>query len=248
MQVTRSGHAMAGSRDDMAMMKMKKHAIPMIVLVLVLSGCKPIVYLTQTSVPPPVDTVSTHRPFTMAAAPSSIPGAPESPTQAPEAVIVTAVKGNLFIRRGPDLAYNAVSVLVDGQSGRAVARDVLGGWLQIFIPDHPQETGWISIQSRYSEVKGDLMSLPEFMPTDWPAQAWLRNCTEHQMLVNPAGILISAVNNFPDNEVQLNPGVYTVHDIEVDGSPEVMELEIREGSEEDILDDGDGDHRKCPSS
>jgi hypothetical protein len=166
-------------------------------------------------------------------------------TQTPEVVMVTAAKGNLFIRRGPDLAYNAVSVLIEGQNAKAVARDVLGGWLQIFLPDHPRETGWISIQSRYSEVKGDVMSLPEFMPTDWPARAWLRNCTDHQMLVNPGGIHISPVNNFPDNEVQLNPGVYTVHDLEVDGYPEVMELEIKEGSEKDILDQGDGKRRTC---
>jgi hypothetical protein len=161
---------------------------------------------------------------------------------------VTAVKGNLFIRRGPDFAYNSLSVLMDGHSVRALARDVLGRWLQVSLPDHPKETGWISIQSRYSVVEGDIMSLPEFIPTDWPVQSWLRNCTYHQMEANPGGIQIPAVGSFPENGVQLNPGVYTIHDIDVNGSPEVMEIEINEGSAIDILDDGDGNHRKCPLS
>src|SRR5688500_14233146 len=149
---------LAGSRT-MAMIRMKKHVIPMIVLILMLNGCgAPTSVTAQTGPTSPVETVFTDTPsLAIPAAPSPISVATRSPTQAPEAVIVTAAKGNIFIRRGPDLAYNAVSVLMDGQSGKAVARDVLGGWLQIFIPDNPKETGWISIQSRYSEVKGDVM-------------------------------------------------------------------------------------------
>jgi len=158
---------------------------------------------------------------------------------------VTAVKGNVFIRRGPDLAFNPVSVLMDGQSVKALGRDVLANWLQVSIPDHPKETGWISIRTRFVTVNGDIMTLPEVMPTDWPVRASLRNCTYHQMEVNPGGIVIPAADNFPDNDVQINPGVYTIHDIEVDGSPDVMEVEVKEGSHIDILDDGDGNHKKC---
>jgi hypothetical protein len=158
---------------------------------------------------------------------------------------VTAVKGNVFIRRGPDLAFNTVSVLMDGQSVKALGRDVLANWLQVSIPDHPKETGWISIQTRFVTVNGDIMTLPEIMPTDWPVRASLRNCTYHQMEANPGGIAIPAAGNFPDNDVQINPGVYTIHDIEVGDSPDVMEVEVKEGSHLDILDDGDGNHKKC---
>jgi hypothetical protein len=168
-------------------------------------------------------------------------------TQKPSTIVVTAVKGNVFIRRGPDLAYNAVSVLMDGQSAEALTRDVLGKWVQIPIPGYPKETGWISIQTRFVTVSGDIMKLSEVMPTDWPVLASLRNCTYHYMEANPGGIVIPSAYNFPDNDVQINPGVYTIHDIEVDGSPEVMQVEIKEGSEIDIRDDGDGDHKKCVS-
>ncbi|MEW6400844.1 MAG: SH3 domain-containing protein [Chloroflexota bacterium] len=177
---------------------------------------------------------------------SYTPTAMASPTQTLPSVTVTAVNGNLFIRRGPDLAYNAVSVLMDGQSAKAFARDVLGKWLQISLPDNPKETGWISIQSRFSDVSGEVMDLPEVMPTDWPVQASLRNCTYHQMEAYPGGIVVPSVASFPENSVQINPGVYTIHDVEVDGGPEVMEIEVKEGAAIDILDDGDGDHRKCP--
>jgi hypothetical protein len=134
---------------------------------------------------------------------------------------------------------------LDGQSAQALARDVLTKWVQIPISGHPNKTGWISIQTRFVAVSGDVVKLPEVMPTDWPVQASLRNCTYHYMAAEPGGIVIQAVYNFPDNEVQINPGVYTIHDIEVDGSPEVMQVEIKEGSEIDIRDDGDGDHKKC---
>ena len=215
----------------------------LLVLAIMLHGCQAASNVPEIDIPSPTEIVFARTPVP---SPSLSPMPTRRPIQISEAVTVTAVKGNLFIRRGPDLAYNSISVLMDGQSGKAVARDVLGGWLQIYIPDNPKETGWISIQSRYSEVHGDVTSLPVFMPTDWPSQAWLRNCTLHQMEVNPGGMIISAVYNFPDNEVQINPGVYTIHDIVVDGSPEVMELEMKEGSERDILDDGDDHHRKCP--
>jgi hypothetical protein len=199
---------------------------------------------TNTPSSAPVEQFS-NLPYTTT--PSLISTATMSSTPRHPKIVVTAVKGNVFIRRGPDLAYNAVSVLMDGQSAEALTRDVLGKWLQISIPGHPKETGWISIQTRFVTVSGDIMKLPEVMPTDWPVLASLRNCTYHYMEANPGGIVIPSVYNFPDNDVQINPGVYTIHDIEVDGSPEVMQVEIKEGAEIDIRDDGDGDHKKCVS-
>jgi hypothetical protein len=198
----------------------------------------------QTGPALPTRTTSTNMPWPIALVSSPISSA-ASTTQTPEAVTVTAVKGNVFIRRGPDLAFNTVSVLMDGQSVKASGRDVLANWLQVSIPGHPKETGWISIQTRFVVMSSDIMKLPEVMPANWPVGASLRNCTYHQMEANPGGLVIPAADNFPDNDVQINPGVYTIHDIEVDGSPDVMEVEIKEGSHLDILDDGDGNHKKC---
>ncbi len=159
---------------------------------------------------------------------------------------VTASGGNLFIRRGPDLAFDPVGVLTKGQSTPAVARDVLGEWLEVQLPSPSTGSGWISIQSRYTQVEGQVMSLREITPTDWPVMASLRNCTHHQMQVQPGGIVIPSLDNFPLNDVQIDPGIYRVYDTDVEGSPEVMKVEIREGSAIDIRNDGNGEHRKCP--
>jgi len=216
-------------------------------IVMVASGCASAA-IPATSSPEFTKTVpslpsSTAVAFTTGLTP--VPTETMFPTPTLQAIVVTAAKGNVFIRRGPDLAYDAVSVLMDGQSVKALARDVLAKWLQITIPGHPEKTGWISIQTHFVSVSGEVMSLPEITPADWPVLASLRNCTNHLMVVDPGGILIPAVDNFPENDVQINPGIYTIHDGEVDGSPEVMEVEIIEGSDIDIRDDGDGNHKKC---
>jgi hypothetical protein len=177
--------------------------------------------------------------------PSPFPIATQSPTQTPQAVTVAAVKGNVFIRRGPDLAYNSISVLMNGQSATARGRDVLEKWLQISLPDHPEQIGWISIQSHYSVVSGDVKSLPVVEPTDWPVLASVRNCTHHEMRVDPIGIVITTADNFPWSDVTINPGVYTIHDIDVRGKPTVMEVEIKEGTQVEIRKDGDGERWSC---
>jgi hypothetical protein len=135
---------------------------------------------------------------------------------------------------------------MDGQSATALARDVLAGWLQIPIPGQPGKTGWVSIQSHYSVVIGDVMSLPESAQTDWPISAFLQNCTHHQMEADPGGIVLPPIDDFPDNYVRLNPGTYTVHDNDVDGNPQVLQVELREGSAIDVRTDGNGERKKCP--
>ena len=166
-----------------------------------------------------------------------------TPTLAP--VRIAAVKGNLFIRRGPDMAFNPIAVLMEGQSEIALARDVLGTWVQVPLPGNSQMAGWVSIQTQYSAVAGDIMDLPEIQPTDWPLLASLRNCTFHQMVTNPGSVVIPSADNFPANDVNVNPGIYRILDTDVDGYPEVLKVEIREGSAIDIRVDGDGDKRKC---
>ncbi len=240
---------------------MSAKTISVFLLALVLSGCAmqmanrvlngggtsvelstPAATDTQSAFPSP----SPVTPERFTAAPAPISTATVSFTATPQAVTVAAQKGNIFIRRGPDAAFNAISVLMKGQSGPALARDVLGTWVQIPLPGHPDETGWVSIQTAYSMVSGDVMSLPETAPTDWPVLASLRNCTYHQMVTDPGGIVIPSLDNFPANDVPVNPGIYRIHDTDVDGSPEVLKVELREGSAIDIRVNGDGEKRKCP--
>ena len=160
-------------------------------------------------------------------------------------VIISAVKGNIFIRRGPDMAFNPIGVLYKDTSAPVIARDVLSNWVQIVIPNSDQK-GWISIQTQYSKIDGDLKTLPEFTTTEWPPPAYLRNCTHHQMYILPAEVILLSSFDQPDNMVWLYPGTYTVYDLEVSGEPEVTTVEVREGVTVEILDDGAGEHRKCP--
>jgi hypothetical protein len=162
-------------------------------------------------------------------------------------VVVVAAKGNLFIRRGPNVAFNPISALLEGGSATASGRDVLGDWLEIQVPGSAERTGWISIQTDFTSVQGNVRSLPEIEPTDWPIPAYLRNCTYHQMSVDPGGIVLPSVDNFPDNDLRINPGSYTVRDTDVDAYPEVLRVDIKEGSAIDVQVDGTGEKKKCPA-
>jgi hypothetical protein len=168
-----------------------------------------------------------------------------SPTVTPSpSVTLSVVKGNLFIRRGPDMAFNPVGVLYKGTSTKVIARDVLSKWVEVEIPNS-SKTGWVSIQTDYSQIEGDLKGLPEFTPTEWPVAAYVRNCTYHRMYLLPGEIVIPSSLEEPENEVWIYPGIYTVQDIDVSGDPEVGNITIQEGTEVEIRDDGSGEHRKC---
>jgi hypothetical protein len=174
------------------------------------------------------------------------PTSTEAPTPTLSIVKVTAVKGNLYIRRGPGMAYNPIGVLKKGESAYGLARDVLSTWIQINIPGQPDKTGWVSIQTDYSEVSGSVRDLPEYITTDWPIASYLRNCTHHQMIVQPGDTIIPSVFGYPDNEVWIYPGHYTVYDYDHPDQPEIMVVDLREGIEIDIREDGSGEKRKCP--
>jgi hypothetical protein len=173
--------------------------------------------------------------------PSGVPSTEKVPL-----VTITAVKGNLFIRRGPNMAYNPISILAKGQTVTALARDVLARWLQVPLPGQPDKTGWVSIQTDYSQVVGEVRGLPEIMTTDWPVASYIRNCTYHQMLVEPGDVIIPSLLGAPDNEVWIYPGTYTVYDYDLQDLPEIMGVNLHEGIEIDIREDGNGEHRKCP--
>ena len=92
-------------------------------------------------------------------------------------VTISAEKGNLYIRRGPGVAYDRIGVLYMDTSTEVLARDVLSKWVQVVIPDS-DKTGWVSLQTDYSKLNGELSSLPDFTFTEWPVPAYLYNCTE----------------------------------------------------------------------
>ncbi len=168
-------------------------------------------------------------------------------TQISSTVMVSAVNGNLYIRRGPDLAFNPIGALMNGQSATATGREPLSKWLQIPIPGQGARTGWVSIQTKFSTVSGDVMSLPELAPTDWPVLAFIQNCTYDQMEIDPGAIVLPSLTYFPSNRIQIDPGIYSVHDTDVTGSPEVMNIDVREGSAINVTVDGNGGKRKCPT-
>jgi hypothetical protein len=191
---------------------------------------------------------STAPPLTATGPPATRSRLPSGASSTPPAahVIVTATHGNVFIRRGPDFAFNAIGVLLNGQSVSALGRDVLAEWVQVPLPGQPNQMGWVSIQSQYTALDGDVITLPEVSPTYFPVVASLRNCTFHQMLITPGNIVLPSLDNFPANEIRVNPGAYVVVDTDVDGYPQVLKVEVREGSSIDVRVDGDGEKRKCP--
>jgi len=160
-------------------------------------------------------------------------------------VTINVVKGNLFVRRGPGMAYNPVGVLYKDTSTAAIARDVLSNWVQVNIPNSNQ-AGWVSIQTSYSQVEGNVKDLPELTNIEWPQAAYLRNCTYHRMYILPGELVIPPSLQFPENEIWIYPGQYVAYDIDVAGDPAVADIGIREGSNVEIHNDGLGGHRKCP--
>ncbi|MBI5963096.1 MAG: SH3 domain-containing protein [Chloroflexi bacterium] len=160
-------------------------------------------------------------------------------------VTISAEKGNLYIRRGPGMAYNQIGVLHKDTSADVIARDVLSKWVQVVIPDS-DKTGWVSLQTDYSKLNGVLSSLPDFTFTDWPVPAYLYNCTEHDMYIMPGELILTSYFTHPNNQIWLNPGTYTVYDDTLPKRPEVRTVEIREGVSDAIVVDGLGNHHKCP--
>ena len=220
--------------------------------VMLLQACMQVRVDAPPALPTPQDietvAISEQPAATATSTPTTVPATATeiSPTATTQPrVVISAVKGNIFIRRGPDMAFNPIGVLYKDTSAPVIARDVLSNWVQIVIPNSDQK-GWISIQTQYSKVDGDLKALPEFTTTEWPTPAYLRNCTHHQMYILPAEVILLSSFDQPDNMVWLYPGTYTVYDLEVSGEPEVTTVEVREGVTVEILDDGAGEHRKCP--
>ena len=162
----------------------------------------------------------------------------------PSEVIITAATGNLNIRRGPSQFYNVTTSLAQGGSATATGRDAQGYWLYIAIPSLPSAYGWISTQTQYSTIDGDIDSLPVVTPEP-PMPAYIRNCTFHPMLVNPGSVLLPPQTSAPANAAQFAPGAYTAADQSVAGSTP-RNVSLAEGTTVDITTDGLNNVYACP--
>jgi hypothetical protein len=81
-------------------------------------------------------------------------------------------------------------VLYKGTSARIIGQDVLSRWVQIQMPRFRELTGWVSIMTDFTRVDGDLASVPDFTFTDWPLPAYVKNCTEHDLVLEPGDIYL----------------------------------------------------------
>ncbi len=200
---------------------------------------------TETPLPP----TATSAPNLASAEPTSIPPTATSlpePTFTPTSSVVTinAATGNLNIRRGPGLYYNVITSMTQGSSAIASGRDAQGYWLYVSIPTNPSAYGWVSTQTPYSTIQGDINTLP-IMTAPTPLPAYIRNCTFHPMVINPGGDVMPPQTSAPANVAQFTPGVYTAADQSVMGSTP-KELTLNEGATIDITVDGLNNVYACP--
>ena len=165
------------------------------------------------------------------------------PTRTPELVTITLNGGNLNVRRGPSTDYNPLYVLRDGETAAVVGRDRISRWVLIEVPSVPGAQGWVTTETDFSTVTGDLPSLP-FLTVEPADPAFIRNCTKHDMLVLPDEVKLLDKFKKPDNEERFGPGVYQVYDL--DGPDDIYEtVSLREGLTVDIQYDGNGEKSKC---
>jgi len=163
-------------------------------------------------------------------------------------VTVTAINGNLYIRRGSGSDFNPISVLMQGQTVTASGRDILNEWLYIPIPSETGKFGWVSTLTIYSSISGNTMELP-IVNSDLAVPAFMQNCSTDNMVVWPAGVIIPPFDQFPDNVVQFDPGEYLVQDYDKGNSSpngtQGIAVDLKEGDQYQILGVGAARH-KCP--
>ncbi|MBT3712657.1 MAG: hypothetical protein HN736_01840 [Anaerolineae bacterium] len=174
---------------------------------------------------------------------SNTPTASPAPTQVQE-VVFTVSGGNLNMRRGSDLAYNFVGVLYDGDVADAIGRDRRGDWLLVELPSNPDMKGWVTTETEYSSVEGNIKSLP-LVEVEAALPAFIRNCTKHTILVQPGDVQLLNKYNEADNEGHFDVLTYQIYDLDVAGSPRLEDVRLAEGKRVDINNDGNGDKSKC---
>ncbi|HUH97688.1 MAG TPA: SH3 domain-containing protein [Anaerolineales bacterium] len=228
------------------------HRLAVVTLAVSLFGCR--VQTVHPSTPPPAATPSAPPATAPApeaatqtrAAPPAVPTLPETVTPTLAVVTITAVNGNLYIRRGSGSDFNPIGVLAQGQTVTAAGRDILDEWLYIPIPSQAGRFGWVSMQTIYSSISGHTMDLP-VVDSDLAVPAFIQNCSTHNMLVQPSGVIIPPGIQFPDNIVQFDPGEYTIHDYDSPNkNNQGLVIDLKEGEQYQITAMGTPAQHKCP--
>lgn len=196
--------------------------------------------LTQTALPTatrpaPVSAVTT-------VAPTATVSSPVIAT--PKTVRVTINGGNLFVHRGPSLDYNYVDVLYDGVTALATGRDRVSRWIRIALPSNPEVEGWITTETKYTQIDGDISNLP-YIETEPARPAYIRNCTKHELYVQPAEVKLLDKFEKPYNEERFSVGIYQVYDLENPKNKPIKEVSLSEGKTVDIQYDWTGEKSKC---
>ncbi|MGA7193106.1 MAG: SH3 domain-containing protein [Anaerolineales bacterium] len=224
-----------------------------VILLVTLSAC---VFKTQTlnasNVPIPTETLSVEVATVVpqntptSAVPLASPITRLLITPTLPLVTVTALNGNLYIRRGSGSDFNPIGVLAQGQTAAALGRDILGKWLYIPIPSENGKFGWVSTLTIYSSVGGSMMDLP-VVDSDLAIPAFIQNCSTHNMIVQPADVILPPWYEFPNNIVQFDPGEYTIHDYDsANRNNQGMVIDLSEGEQLQITAMGTPAQHKCP--
>jgi hypothetical protein len=159
-------------------------------------------------------------------------------------VNVTAMNGNMNIRRGPGVDYNPIGVLTDGASAVALGRDRVRRWLYIESPTSLGPTGWVSLLTQFTEIEGDVDALP-VVEVDPAFPAFIRNCTKHTLWVLPAQVELLPKVSKPYNEERFPPGEYKIYDLDVSSDGSIDEINLREGLTVEVIRDGNDEKSKC---
>ena len=148
------------------------------------------------------------------------------------------------MRRGPSLDYNYIGVLYDGGTVLATGRDRVSRWIRIALPANPAVEGWITTETRYTLIDGDISNLP-YIETQPARPAFIRNCTKHELLVRPVEVKLLDKFNPPDNIERFQVGIYQVYDLENPDNKPIEEINLSEGETVDVLYDWTGEKSKC---
>lgn len=184
---------------------------------------------------------------------SATPGQPTAATAdsrtntpsvaSPHPIILSASGGRLNVRRGPGPEYDVVGALLNAQSATVTGQNADGTWLFILVPNTSRPYGWITTKTSFTRVTGPAESLP-LMTVTAAIPAYIRNCTAHELLVNPGSVTLPDRSTSPDNQLRFYPGEYTVTDQTTDSA--VAEVTLLEGRTVDIKLDGSGKKYSCP--
>jgi hypothetical protein len=203
------------------------------------SGSAPVEIPTWTALPQ-------EEPFQVNPAPTirTIAASPPASTPRPAEVTISAINGNMNIRRGPGVDYNTTGLLEEGETAFAVGRDRIRRWLFIEYPTVSGKTGWVSVLTAYTEIEGEIDALP-VISVDPATPAFIRNCTKHTLWVLPARVELLPKANEPYNEERFSPGLYQVFDLDVSSDETIDEINLREGLFVDVIRDGNDVKSKC---